>query len=122
MSRDDYKKFLMNHINSNNELEKQLECCLDIQELLQMKISDVQTAIEKKKKETTISKDLQSYLNKVPQFNDIFYKFMIAEGLTTVQFLIWVTDDCWDDYLRKTRDSNVKSRYILLLRTISKWL
>ena len=47
---------------------------------------------------------------------------MIAEGLTTVQYLIWVTDDCWEDFLRKSNNYKVKSRDIYLLRTIASWM
>ena len=122
MSREDYKTLLLDNINSNNDLEVQLDYCKDMQKLLSMKLTDVQSAIEKRKKETSISEELQSYLNKVPNFNEKFFKFMIAEGLTTVQYLIWVTDDCWDDFLRRQRNYNVKSRDIHLLRKIATWL
>ena len=122
MSREDYKTLLIDHINSNNDLEHQLQHCKEIQKLLSMKLTNVQSAIEKKKKETSISDELQLYLNKVPNFNDNVFRFMIAEGLTTVQFLIWVPDDCWDDFLRKPSHYNVKSRDIHMLRKISYWL
>ena len=49
MSREDYKNMLLQNINSNNDLDIQLEYCKDMQKMLSMKLTDIQTAIEKKK-------------------------------------------------------------------------
>ena len=104
MSREDYKHLLLEYLNSMNDVETKLECCKDIQKVLSFKVNEYQNEIEKRKNETSISDELKAYLNKV-HFTDNVYRFMIAEGLTTVQFLIWVTDDCWDEFLSKRHEN-----------------
>ena len=122
MARDDYKSMLMQHINSQSDVEKQMDCCKEMQKLISMKVTEIQSEIAKKKSESTLSDELKAYMDKVPNFTEHLHRFMIAEGVTTVQNLIWVTDDCWEDFLTKSNKYKVKSRDIHLLRTISSWM